>query len=81
MGALLQPAEVLIVVGAAAGTILIANRPTLIRRMLAGARDAFRAPAHGRKALLLHLRMLYEVFGFVQRAGIAALEDHVEQPQ
>ena len=78
---LLQPAEVLIVVGAAAGTILIANRPTLIRRMLAGARDAFRAPAHGRKALLLHLRMLYEVFGFVQRAGIAALENHVDTPQ
>jgi chemotaxis protein MotA len=78
---LLQPAELLIVVGAAAGTILIANRPSLIRRMLAGARDAFRAPPHGRASLLLHLRMLYEVFVFVQRAGIVGLENDVESPQ
>jgi chemotaxis protein MotA len=78
---LLQPAEMLIVVGAAAGTILIANRPSLIRKMLAGARDAFLAPPHGRKRLLLHLRMLYEVFVFVQRAGITAIENDVDAPE
>ena len=48
--------------------------------MLSGARDAFRSQPHGRKSLLLHLRMLYEVFGFVQRAGIAALENDVDTP-
>jgi chemotaxis protein MotA len=78
---LLQPAELLIVVGAAAGTVLIANRPTLIRKMLRGARDAFLAPPHGRESLLRHLRMLFEVFSFVQRAGIAALENDVDAPQ
>jgi chemotaxis protein MotA len=78
---LLQPAELLIVMGAAAGTILIANRPSAIRKMLAGARDAFLAPPHGRESLLRHLRMLYEVFGFVQRAGIAAMENDVDVPE
>jgi len=78
---LLQPAEMLIVVGAAAGTVLIANRPSLIGKMLVGARDAFRPPAHGRTSLLRHLRMLFEVFSFVQRAGIVALENDVESPQ
>jgi chemotaxis protein MotA len=78
---LLQPAELLIVAGAAAGTILIANSPTLIRKMLTGARDAFIAPPNGRNSILLHLRMLYEVFGFVQRAGIVAIENDVESPQ
>ena len=78
---LLQPAELLIVVGAAAGTILIANRPNLIRKMLAGTRDAFLPTPHERKSFLLHLRMLYEVFGFVQRAGIMALENDVDTPQ
>jgi len=77
---LLQPAEMLIVAGAAAGTILIANPVTLIRKMLAGARQAFLTPPHGRKSLLLHLRMLYEVFYFVQRAGVVALESDVETP-
>ena len=78
---LLQPAELLIVVGAAAGTVLIANRPSLIRDMARGARDAFLAPRHGREYLLRHLRMLYEVFSFVQRAGIATLENDVDTPQ
>jgi chemotaxis protein MotA len=53
----------------------------LIRKMLAGARDAFRPSPHGRKSLLLHLRMLYEVFAFVQRAGIVALENDIDSPQ
>jgi chemotaxis protein MotA len=78
---LLQPAELLIVVGAAAGTVLIANRPKLIRKMISGTRDAFLAPPHSRVSLLRHLRMLYEVFGFVQRAGIVALESDVESPE
>jgi chemotaxis protein MotA len=78
---LLQPAELLIVIGAAAGTVLIGNRPALICKMVSGARDAFLAPPHGRRSLLLHLRMLYEVFSFVQRAGVAALENDVDKPQ
>jgi len=78
---LLQPAELLIVVGAASGTVLIANRPNLIRKMITGARDAFRAPPRGRESLLRSLRMLYEVFAFVQRAGIAALENDVDSHQ
>jgi chemotaxis protein MotA len=78
---LFQPAELLIVMGAAAGTVLIAYPPALIRRMLTGTRDAFLPPPHGRKSLLLHLRMLYEVFVFVQRAGITALENDVDSPQ
>jgi chemotaxis protein MotA len=48
--------------------------------MLRGARDAFRPAAYGRQVFLLHLRMLYEVFGYVQRAGIVALEADVENP-
>lgn len=77
---LVQPAELLIVMGAALGTVLIANPPALIRKMLAGTRDAFRASPHNRESLLRYLRMLYEVFGFAQRAGMAALEPDVESP-
>src|ERR1039458_2073607 len=77
---LMQPAELLIVGGAAAGIILVANPPALIRKMVRGARDAFREVAYGRQVFLLHLRMLYEVFCYVQRAGIVALEADVENP-
>src|ERR1022692_681058 len=77
---LMQPAELLIVGGAAAGIIMVANPPALIRKMLRGSRDAFRPAAYGRQVFLLHLRMLYEGFGYVQRAGIVALEADVENP-
>jgi chemotaxis protein MotA len=78
---LMQPAELLIVGGAAAGIVLIANPPVLIQKMLAGAREAFKRPPYGRKSFLLYLRMLFEVFGFVQRAGIVALERDIETPR
>jgi chemotaxis protein MotA len=77
---LMQPAELLIVGGAAVGIVLVANPPALIRKMVRGARDAFWQAAYGRQVFLLHLRMLYEVFCYVQRAGIVALEKDVENP-
>jgi len=77
---LLQPAELLIVGGAAAGIVVVANPPAVIRRMWRGARSAFRPPARTPTVFLRHIRMLYEVFCFVQRAGVVELEPDVEDP-
>jgi chemotaxis protein MotA len=77
---LLQPAELLIVGGAAAGIIMVANPPTVIRRMWLGTRAAFRPPVRTPEVFLRHIRMLYEVFCFVQRAGASDLEKDVENP-
>lgn len=77
---LMQPAELLIVGGAAIGIILVANSPSVIGKMAHGAVAAFRPPVHTRQSFLLNLRMLYEVFGFVQRAGFMELEPDVEDP-
>src|SRR5579862_6588083 len=71
---LIQPAEILIVGGAAAGIILAANPPHVIRKMWAGARLVFRRPPRSRKAYLRNLRMLFEVFAYAHRAGVIALE-------
>jgi chemotaxis protein MotA len=78
---LLQPAELLIVCGAAAGIVLIANPPATIRKMVRGAGAILSSPRQGRKAYLRALRMLYEVFCYLQRAGTTNLESHVEDPQ
>jgi chemotaxis protein MotA len=78
---LLQPAELLIVGGAAAGIVMVANPPDAIRKMWRGAVSVFRPPVHTPKSFLRNLRMLYEVFGYVQRAGIKELETHVEDPK
>jgi chemotaxis protein MotA len=77
---LIQPAELLIVVGAAIGIVLVANPPAIMRKMARAAFAAFRPLVHTSHSFLLYLRMLYEVFTFVQRAGIVELENDVETP-
>jgi chemotaxis protein MotA len=77
---LLQPAELLIVGGAAVGIVLVSNPPALIRKMIRGAASAFLVRPVSRESYLRSLRMLYEVFSFAQRAGVMALEGDVEDP-
>jgi chemotaxis protein MotA len=77
---LLQPAELLIVGGAAAGIIMVANPPSVMRRMGRGCLAAFRPPPRTPRVFLRNLRMLYEIFCFIQRAGIVEFEKDVEDP-
>lgn len=78
---LFQPAELLIVGGAALGIVLISNPPPVIAKMFRGARAILARPRHNRDLYLRSLRLLYEVFAYVQRAGVAALEQDVEEPR
>ena len=77
---LMQPAEALIIGGAAVGIIVVANPPEVIRKMARGAAAAFRQSVHTRQSFLRALRMLYEIFYFAQRAGNGELESHVDHP-
>jgi chemotaxis protein MotA len=77
---LLQPAELLILGGAAMGIVLVANPPSVILGMLRGIVLAFRPPRHSTRTFLRYMRMLYEVFAFIQRAGVAEIEKDVEKP-
>ena len=77
---LLQPAELLIVGGAAAGIVMVANPPSVIRRMGRGTLAAFRPPPHSPRTFLRYMRMLYEIFCYIQRAGVTEFEQDVEDP-
>lgn len=79
---LMQPAEILIIGGAAAGIVLLANPWPLIRKMVRGAWAAFQPPKGDRQWFLRHLRMLYEVFMFAQRSGgFMQLENDIDRPE
>jgi chemotaxis protein MotA len=77
---LFQPAELLIVCGAAAGIMLISHSPATIRKMIRGTLSVVFPRTPGRVAYLRGLRLLYEIFGYLQRAGALQLERHVEDP-
>ncbi|HWC98763.1 MAG TPA: flagellar motor stator protein MotA [Candidatus Sulfopaludibacter sp.] len=77
---LMQPAELLIVGGAAVGILLVANPPGVIRKIGGAVRTVFASSPYSPHSFIRCLRMLYEVFSFTQRAGIVALEPDVEDP-
>jgi chemotaxis protein MotA len=77
---LFQPAELLIVGGAAAGIVMVANPPSVILGMCRGMLAAFRPPPHNSATFLRYMRMLYEIFAYIQRAGVTEFEGDVENP-
>jgi chemotaxis protein MotA len=77
---LVQPAELIIIFGAAAGTVVIANpAPTLIQigRGLAG---VFKGNPFTKALYLETLKMMYELFTLSRKGGTAKLEEEVDNP-
>jgi chemotaxis protein MotA len=74
---LIQPAELVIIGGAAVGT-LIASAPGKMRaRLLATLTKAFKANLPTKQDYLELLKLEYEVFTFVRKNGAVALDEHV----
>src|ERR1051326_8306803 len=77
---LLQPAELVIIFGAAVGTVVIANPiPTLIR-IGKGIAGVFGASPFGKDTYVDGLKMLYELFSHARKSGLAKLEEDVDNP-
>ncbi len=74
---LIQPAELLIIGGAAVGTLLAAAPGKMRGRILATFVKAFRGSMPTRDEYLELLKLQYEVFSFIRRNGAVALDDHV----
>jgi chemotaxis protein MotA len=77
---LLQPAELVIIFGAAVGTVFIANPlPTLIQigKGLAG---VFGTSPYSKALYVDGLKMLYELFSHARKSGMAKLEEDVDNP-
>ncbi len=75
---LMQPAELVIIGGAAAGTVLIANPPRILSAILKGVVGAFTGSRYNREWHLDSLKLLYELFDLARRSGLPSLEPEVE---
>jgi len=79
IGALMQPAEFLIIGGAAAGSILISTPVDVLSLLVAQVKAVF--GRHTDKAEYLELLSLqYQMFRVIQQSGVMALESHIEDP-
>jgi chemotaxis protein MotA len=74
---LLQPAELVIIGGAAVGTLIASAPGKMGARLLATLGKAFRASLPTKADYLELLKLQYEVFAFVRKNGAVALDEHV----
>src|SRR5271166_2122175 len=77
---LLQPAELLIIGGAAIGTVLIANPLHILKKIVAGVAGAFGGSKFTKKRYIDSLKMMFELFNKARKEGLMGLEADVEEP-
>jgi chemotaxis protein MotA len=77
---LLQPAELLIIAGAAAGTVLIANPLHILKKIAAGLSGVFSGSKFTKQRYVESLKMMYDLFNKARKEGLMGLESDVEEP-
>jgi chemotaxis protein MotA len=77
---LLQPAELLIIGGAASGTVLIANPPFILKKIVGGLMGVVKGSKFTKDRYLESLRMMYEFLNKARKEGLVGIEADVEDP-
>jgi chemotaxis protein MotA len=77
---LLQPAELLIIAGASAGTLLVANPMHILKGILAGLTGVLGGSKLGKERYLDTLKMMYQFLNKVRKEGLLSVEMDVEKP-
>jgi len=77
---LLQPAELVIIGGAAVGTVLIANPLHILKSIAGGVAGAFGGSKYPKQRYLDTLKMLFELFNRARKEGLMALESDSDAP-
>jgi len=77
---LVQPAELIIIGGAAIGTVLIGNPLPTIIRIGKGLISVFMPSGFSKQFYLEHLKLLSELFQYARKNGAVKLEADIEDP-
>src|ERR1700716_543480 len=77
---LMQPAELIIIGGAAIGTVLIANPLYILKAIIGGVAGAFGGSKFGKDKYLETMKMMYELFSRARKEGLMALETDSDAP-
>ncbi len=77
---LVQPAELIIIGGAAIGTVLIANPMHILKKIVGGVTGSFKGSGFTQERYLQTLKMMYELFTRARKEGLMALESDSDNP-
>src|ERR1017187_8022641 len=77
---LLQPAELIIILGAAVGTLVVANPLPILIRVGKGIAAICSASPFDKAHYTENLKMLYDLFNYARKNGTAKLEEDLDNP-
>lgn|SRR5271163_3733759 len=77
---LLQPAELLIILGASIGTVLIANPLHILKKIAAGVVGVFTGSKFTKERYVESLKMMFELFNKARKDGLMVIESDIEDP-
>jgi chemotaxis protein MotA len=78
---LMQPAELIIIGGAASGTVLVANPLHILKKIASGITGVFGKPRFPQQVYLESLKAIYDLFNKARREGLVSLESDIEEPE
>ena len=81
LAVLMQPAELLIIAGAAGGTLLVANPLRILKAIAAGLARVLKGSPFTKQHYLRTLKMMYQFFTKVRKQGLLSVEMDVEKPE
>ncbi len=76
-----QPAEVVIIIGAGLGSLVVANPKEVLVEMCHQIKGVFVVKRRGEEFQRQLLMLLYELLETVEEGGLKALDEHIEQPE
>ncbi len=77
---LMQPAELLIIGGAALGTLLIGNPTHVLKEILGGVLQVFKGSRYTAGIYLDTLKFLNDFFNTARKSGLTSLEQDLDEP-
>lgn len=80
LGVLWQPFEVVIIVGAAIGALIVGNPKSVLSKIGKGFGKAMKGPPYKKHDYIEFLSVQYQVFKMARSKGMFTLESHVESP-
>jgi chemotaxis protein MotA len=81
LAVLIQPAELLIIMGASIGTLLVANPIHILKGIAGGLMGVIKGPKFNKARYLNTLKMMYQFLNKVRKEGLLSVEMDVEKPK
>ena len=81
IGVLIQPAEFLIIVGGAVGTVLTSNQSHILKKILQRLPEVYKGSRFSQQKYVETLKMLFDLLTRARKEGSIAIESDVEDPQ